>query len=161
MNRTAIALSLALSLPLAACVRMPTALTGEYSAIIPTQAAERDAKGEVVRWGGTLAQVESLPDRTCFQIVGRELNSRGKPRYEDQTSGRFLACRKGFYDPQVFAEGRLVTVVGRIDGAENRSIGEYQYLHPRVAADVVYLWPEEDDGYSNVHYSVGIGYHNY
>lgn len=161
MNRTAIALSLALSLPLAACVRMPAALTGEYSAITPTQATERDAKGEAVRWGGTLAKVEPLPDRTCFQIVGRDLSRRGRPYLDDQSSGRFLACRKGFYDPQVFAEGRLVTVVGRIDGAENRDIGEYPYLHPRVAADVVYLWPEEDEGYGSARYSVGVGYNRY
>ena len=33
-------------------------------------------------------------------------------------------------------------------GFETRRIGEYDYNYPRVAADVVYLWPERrDDDY--------------
>lgn len=147
-----------LVLVVAGCTTVPDPLSGEFAAIDPAEAARADNRGAVVRWGGTLAAVEPLPDRTCFQIVGRELNRKGRPILEDRSSGRFLACRAGFYDPQVFAEGRSITITGTLDGAENRAIGEYQYLHPRVAAEVIYLWPEESYDAYPPRYSVGYGY---
>jgi outer membrane lipoprotein len=57
-------------------------------------------------------------------------------------SGRFIACKAGFYDPAIFLKDRELTVLGRIDGYESRKIGDYDYRQPRVAADVVYLWPK-------------------
>ena len=55
--------------------------------------------------------------------------------------GRFIACRNGFYDPALFERNREVTFTGHIDGYEVRQVGGYDYRFPRVAADVVYLWP--------------------
>ena len=73
---------------------------------------------------------------------GPDLRRRAPPSTPDESAGRFLACRSGFYDPAIFAPDREVTVTGRIDGYETRRIGEYDYRYPRVAADVIYLWPE-------------------
>ncbi|MDT4870596.1 Outer membrane lipoprotein Slp family protein [compost metagenome] len=42
----------------------------------------------------------------------------------------------------MFSEGREVTFVGKIESYESTRIGDYDYQLPRVAADVVYLWPE-------------------
>ncbi len=152
-------LSAPLLLVLAACVSAPDPLIGDFSEVGPAEAARADHTGATVRWGGTIAAVEPLADRTCFQIVGRELSKRGRPIIEDKSSGRFLACRTGFYEPEVFAVGRSLTVVGRIDGAENRNIGEYTYPHPRLAADVVFLWPEdEDDQSAPIRYTFGFHY---
>jgi outer membrane lipoprotein len=41
--------------------------------------------------------------------------------------------------------GRDLTSLGRIDGMETRLIGEYEYRHPRVAAEVIYLWPPRQE----------------
>ena len=46
-------------------------------------------------------------------------------------SGRFIACKAGFYDPAIFLKNRELTVLGRIDGYESRKIGEYDYRHAR------------------------------
>lgn len=156
-----IALIFLAAVVLAACRTVPDPLLGEYAALTPNEAARSDSRGQVVRWGGTLAAVEPLPDRTCFQIVGRKLDKRARPILEDRSSGRFLACRAGFYDPEVFAEGRSVTVTGTIDGAEERTIGEYTYRHPRVAAEVIYLWPDDADTGTRSHFSIGLGYGRY
>ncbi|MFC4727046.1 Slp family lipoprotein [Coralloluteibacterium thermophilus] len=129
-------------LALAACATPPAPLKGNYAPLSPELAAHREAVGDLVRWGGTLVRATPEPGRTCFELVGRELDARGRPREVDRSAGRFVACRAGFYDPEVFAEGRAVTVTGRIDGFETRRVGEYDYRQPRVAADVVYLWPE-------------------
>jgi outer membrane lipoprotein len=63
----------------------------------------------------------------------------------DRSEGRFIACRAGFYDPAVFTAGREVTIAGTVTGFEARRIGDYDYRYPRVAADVIYLWPERRD----------------
>ena len=55
--------------------------------------------------------------------------------------GRFIACRTGFYDPAVFEPNREMTFTGRIEAYDTRKIGGFDYRFPRVAADVVYLWP--------------------
>jgi outer membrane lipoprotein len=135
-------LTLPLLLALGGCASIPKPLQGNFAPLDPVAAAQRDATGESVRWGGTLAVVEPLAGQTCFQIVGRPLAGSSRPTTSDRAEGRFIACRQGFYEPQVFAQGRSVTVTGRVIGYETRRVGEYDYRQPRVAADVIYLWPE-------------------
>ena len=109
----------------------------------PRDAADVDASGSVVRWGGRIVQVEPRADSTCFEMVSSRLDHFGRPyRADGETGGRFIACRSGFYDPAVFEANREVTFTGRLAGHEDRSIGGYSYRFPLLDADVVYLWPE-------------------
>ena len=133
---------LALAASLAACATAPHPLQGQYAALAPEQATASDRTGEAVRWGGRIVEVRTEKLRSCFEIVSAPLDASGRPRRVDRSNGRFLACRSGFYEPQVFAPGRELTISGRIDGYETRPVGDYDYRYPRVAADVVYLWPE-------------------
>jgi len=135
-------LALALATALSACATVPAPLVGQFSTVQPEQAAASQTPGESVRWGGRIVDIHTEKLYTCFEVVGAPLDSSGRPRQVDESTGRFLACRNGFYEPEVFAEGRELTVSGHIDGYETRKIGEYDYRYPRVAADVVYLWPE-------------------
>lgn len=128
---------------LSGCATAPRPLQGEFLAVDPINGTHH--VGAPVRWGGTIAGVEPGAGHTCFQIVGRPLGPSARPVDTDQTNGRFLACREGFYDPAVFVEGRELTVTGRIDGVEDREIGAYLYRHPRVDAERIYLWPERRD----------------
>lgn len=135
----------AAALLLAGCVTAPKALQGEFSVIEPGQAARDGRVGDRVRWGGRIVGVAPEAARTCFEVVGVRLGSDGRPLSRDQSSGRFLACRTGFYDPEVFLPGREVTITGQVDGHEDRKVGEYDYRYPRLAADVIFLWPERRD----------------
>ena len=126
---------------LTGCVSIPTPLQGQFSALDPDAATQSDATGAAVRWGGTLAHTDPQAGQTCFEIVGRPLSSVARPLANDRAQGRFIACRQGFYEPQVFAPGRAVTVVGHISGYETRPVGGYAYRQPKVAADAIYLWP--------------------
>ena len=130
------------TLMLAGCATAPRPLQGEFSAASPADAV---APGTIVRWGGEVVTVEPKPDVTCLQILSRELSTSGRPRQNDRSAGRFVACRQGFYDPAVFEPGREVTVTGEVSGTESRRIGEYEYPLPRVDAEVIYLWPERPD----------------
>lgn len=140
-----IALLSSLVLALGACASAPAPLQGQYSAILPSEAAARGATGERVRWGGQVVGVHNAPSESCFEIVGKPLASDCRPLVRDRSEGRFIACRAGFYDPAVFTAGREVTISGTIAGFENRKIDQYDYRYPRVAAEVVYLWPARRD----------------
>ena len=127
---------------LAACATQPTPLQGEYATVTPRDASTIDATGQVVRWGGRIVQTEPHDNRTCFEVISTRLDVSARPYWaSDVDDGRFIACRSGFYDPAVFEPNREVTFTGHIEGYDTRKIGGYDYRFPRVAADVVYLWP--------------------
>ncbi|MEP6633426.1 MAG: Slp family lipoprotein [Luteimonas sp.] len=132
-------------LALAACASQPKPLQGDYMQLTPREAADRDATGSVVRWGGRIVRTEPLENRTCFEMISTRLDVYGRPYWaENDTGGRFIACRPGFYDPAIFKNNREITFTGRVAGYENRRIGQYDYRFARVDADVVYLWPVRD-----------------
>jgi len=140
-RRLAIPLAIAVAL-LTGCATPPKPLQGQFATISPRQAAEQDATNAVVRWGGRVVSVEPGQNHTCFEVLSTGLDGSSRPYWEtDEVAGRFIACRTGFYDPALFEKNREVTFTGRIDGYETRRIGGYDYRFPRVAADVVYLWP--------------------
>src|SRR6187401_1678459 len=91
---------LALATVLSACATTPTPLQGQFSALQPEQAAAAQVPGEAVRWGGRIVDVHTEKLFTCFEIVGAPLDSNTRPRQVDESSGRFLACRTGFYEPE-------------------------------------------------------------
>jgi outer membrane lipoprotein len=135
-------LVVALAVSLAGCATAPQPLQGQFTPLTPREAVERDSTGAVVRWGGRIVEVEPQPNRTCFQMISTRLDVSGRPYWaSDDVGGRFIACRTGFYDPAVFEKNREVTFTGRLEGYDTRRIGQYDYRLPRVAADVVYLWP--------------------
>lgn len=134
------------ALALGACATAPGPIRGEFSAISPEQLGAQGTPGASVRWGGSLISVEPDAARTCFVVLSRPLSPSGRPQIKRETTdGRFIACRSGFYDPALFAEGRDVTFTGQVGGFEERSIGAYTYRYPKLDADVVYLWEQRED----------------
>jgi len=160
MNRAFHALVASFSLLLSACASLPKPLQGEYTDATPESARQVGIEGASVRWGGRIVTVEPRADSTCFEMISSRLGVDGRPvTARDEANGRFIACRAGFYDPAVFEQNREVTFVGRIDGHENRRIGEYDYRLPKIAADVVYLWPVRSN--TTVAYPAAPYYHPY
>ena len=61
-----------------------------------------------------ILSTSNLGDRTCFEVLSRELDKYLRPSNEDFSDGRFIACKKGFQDPVVFSKGREITITGVI-----------------------------------------------
>ncbi len=136
---------------LAGCVTVPKPLRGDFASIAPGEASTQAREGDLVRWGGRIVEVQPSAEQTCFEIVGRPLSDSARPvGNADVSAGRFLACRAGFYDPAIFTTQRDLTITGRVVGFETRRIGEYDYRYPKLAAEVVYLWPQVSR--TQVHY---------
>lgn len=129
---------------LSGCVSIPRPLEGDFQAFQPDQSTQRSI-GARVRWGGIVIQTEPGQERTCIEVLAKELARDYRPRTGDRNFGRFMACKTGFQDPALFAEGREVTVTGRLEGFRDGAIGEYVYQYPVVDTDVIHLWPERTD----------------
>jgi len=144
MNKLSVNKPLALALlsaALASCATVPKPLQGQFSPATPRDAATAGG-GQTVRWGGEIIKVEPKADATCFEILSRQLDDSARPIKRDPSDGRFIACRAGFYDPEVFDRGREVTVTGQLSGIDHGKVGEFNYSYPHVAADAIYLWPK-------------------
>jgi outer membrane lipoprotein len=143
-------------LVLTACSTVPEGLRGEYPPITPQQTTVKHI-GTSVRWGGVILDARPSQRQTCFEILSRELGSSARPRVQDVTQGRFVACTGGFQDPEVFSRGRELTLTGRIQGIEQRKVGEFDYRLPRVAADFVTMWPIRPDVVQHDFHGAGWG----
>jgi outer membrane lipoprotein len=145
---------------LAACATVPKPLQGNYATNVTSLSAQQgSASGTQVRWGGEIISTEPGQQSTCFYVLGRPLDSQARPTRtgNNDSQGRFVACRAGFYDPEVFARGREITVTGTIQGTMTRKVGDYDYNYPRVDANVVYLWPKRQVVYG---YPYGPGWYD-
>lgn len=137
-------LSMALALGLTGCMVMPPELKGTNYA---QASSEGDMAGTLVgtqvRWGGILAGVTPRAQDTCFEIVGRPLDSTGEPRYSEPTLGRFMACGPGYYEPADTPIGRGITVLGTVSGTTDRRLGQALLREPTVSVTTVHIWPPE------------------
>jgi outer membrane lipoprotein len=144
MKTLAISLACLGALALAGCTTVPTQLEGDFPDISPAR-VDASVFGQTVRWGGIIIDAKNEPNRTCFEVLSRELGTYLRPNVEDRTAGRFIACKDGFYDPEVFSKGREVTLTGRIDRVEDRQIEEFNYRYPVIEVDELVLWEERQD----------------
>jgi outer membrane lipoprotein len=146
---------------LMACARPPAALRGDYAPLTVAEALARPEVGARVRWGGELVETRPEADRTCFEIVDHPLDRMARPRRVDDSSGRFIACAPGFYDPEVWTAGREVTAVGTLAGDTDGKVGAMDYRFPRVDADGLYLWPPRDTwppAGPSINIGIGVGF---
>lgn len=129
---------------LSACAGTPASLAPLPEPIPDLQQVVADPaamKGDTVVWGGVIAELENTTTGTRLEVVSRPLDRQGRPRALDDSRGRFRAHSGDFLDPQIYREGREVTVRGAIHGIEEGTIGDYAYTFPVLQADAVYLWP--------------------
>ncbi len=129
----------AVTLLFSACTTIPEQLQGTYAEISPAR-VEPSVYGSSVLWGGVIIDAKNRENNTCFEILSREMDKYRRPLVEDRTSGRFIACKPGFYDPEVFAKGREVTITGTIRNIEARQIDEFSYRYPVLDIDELVLW---------------------
>lgn len=142
-------ITLLAALALAGCAsNLPKPIREAPAEDIRLQTVRQDPEryiGRPVRWGGTIAGVDNRADETCLEVVGRELQSSGRPVAEDRSEGRFLACVSRFLDPAIYTDGRLVTAAGTVEAVETRPVGDYPYRYPVVQAEALQLWQPEPE----------------
>lgn len=126
--------------------QIPQSVRGDGSELTTysqVRAAPEATIGQQVRWGGVIAEVRNRENNSEIEVVGFALRSFGRPESNDETYGRFRIVVSGFADPEVYAKGRMITVLGTYTEMQAGMIGEYVYEFPVVAASGVELWREE------------------
>ena len=134
-------LTLLTGLLLSACTSIPEQLKGEYTSLSPENTTEKDLQ-TAVRWGGVILETRPEDSFTCFEILSRQLENSMRPERSDQAQGRFIACKPGFYDPEVFEKDREVTDSGKIVHIDVRKVGAFDYNFPVVDIEFMSLWPK-------------------
>jgi len=122
-----------------ACTTVPEQIQGTYPEVSPAR-VDPGVFGSSVRWGGVILDAKNQGEQTCFEILSRDLGKYLRPEVEDQTAGRFIACKKGFHDPAIFSKGREVTVTGKIRNIEVRKLDDFDYRYPVLDVDQLVLW---------------------
>ncbi len=139
----------ALILLLTGCASLPEVLQVEneeglvpYSQVLHEQVISQQ---QTARWSGRIASVSNGEAHSVIEVVYQDLDQRGLPVDAETSPGRFRAVMDGFIDPQVYAQGRTITLVGRPDKAELGKIGDYSYSFPVLRVRTHYLWPKVKD----------------
>jgi outer membrane lipoprotein len=126
-------------LALSACTAIPEQIQGSYPEISPAR-IEPGVFGSSARWGGVILDSKNKDSGTCFEVLSRELDKYLRPKLQDATLGRFIACAKGFHDPIIFTKGREITVTGQIQSIEVQKVGDFDYRYPVLEVEDLVLW---------------------
>ena len=141
--------SLLLALMLSACSAGPPGLGYEpESALIAFDQVRQTPnafKGFPVRWSGQIVQTRVLATGTEIEVVELALRGDGVPAQQEQSQGRFIIQVEGLLDPQLYAQGRTITVLGTYQGMRAGKIGEQAYSFAVLKADRHRLWPKVRD----------------
>ena len=141
MRRVIIVVGLFLLAGCAASIPPPLRSPGVTRTTVEAARSHIVPIGVKVRWGGVISRVTNAAHTTWLQIISLPLQEDGRPQRGAHSGGRFLARIPGFLDPDVYAVGRELTVVGTFTGFRHEAIGKYQYDFPVVAASSQFLWP--------------------
>jgi outer membrane lipoprotein len=93
-----------------------------------------------VRLGGIIASITNEKHRTRIEMASLPLTSDGRPKLDEKPQGRFVAYVDGFLEPLEYTQGRLLTVVGTLDGNEKGKVGEFDYTFPVVTVSGSQIW---------------------
>jgi outer membrane lipoprotein len=115
--------------------------------------------GRPVLWGGVILGTTNLEKRTRVEVLAYPLDTDQMPLRDRDPLGRFILERQGFLDPAAYAEGRVLTVVGKLLRTQTGKVGDSDYMYPVIEASELYLWPRgsEYDNRSNVRFGIGVG----
>lgn len=98
---------------------------------------------EEVLWGGVIVNSKNLENATQIEVLGYPLDKEQKPRTDRGPTGRFLARASGYLETADYAQGRLITIRGRLQDTMTGRIGEASYIYPVVDIIDSQLWQPE------------------
>lgn len=99
-------------------------------------------EGRSVLVGGVIVRTTNKVEGTLLEVYATALDRQGRPIDTDRSAGRFLALHMGFLDPEIYKQGRKVTIVGTVQGAQTAFLGEILYRYPYLIAKEIHLWEQ-------------------
>lgn len=113
--------------------------------------------GETVIWGGRVIEIQNIGGFTEMVVLQLQLDGKYRPTDNDHSQGRFLIRSDQFLDPAIYPPETLITVVGRVQGAENRLIGEMEYRYPVIDVVEIQKYDPQQSSKPRLHIGIGVG----
>jgi outer membrane lipoprotein len=98
--------------------------------------------GETVILGGVIIQTINRQEGTEIVVLETPLDYQEMPRDAEYSRGRFIGRVSGYLDPEVYKQGKKITLAGEIIGKETRPLGQIQYAYPLIQIRELHLWTE-------------------
>lgn len=114
-------------------------------------------QGQTVIWGGKVIEIQNQGGLTEIVALQLELDSKYRPTDSDRSQGRFLIRSAQFFDPVIYPPGTFITVVGRLQGTENRVIGEMPYQYPVIDVVELQKYKPTEKSKPQLHIGIGVG----
>ena len=112
--------------------------------------------GDVALLGGKIIENRASDTGSELVVLQLMLDGSHRPKNDDRSEGRFIVKTDQFLDPVVFARGALITVVGKVQGAEIRTIDRMAYTYPLIQSLEIKKWPPSSQG-PRFHFGIGVG----
>ena len=116
--------------------------------------------GSTVLWGGVIDKVSHETGETKLIVSQAPLNSKGYPQ-TDASDREFVAHTPRSLDPQIYHDGMKVTLVGEIDGVEEKEIGPEEDPRPMVRVIEIHAWTERTWGWGSFPIARGWEFNQY
>ncbi len=146
---------------LTACASAPEFNTAQVDkTLIPSSvSAEPELHtGKTVLWGGIILNTENLSEMTQIEVLAYPLNSIYRPLTSAEPLGRFLIRHPGYLEPATYAQGRELTLIGKVEGVSTGNVGESKYSYSIIGSDQLHLWSKDKQRNStSFHFGVGVG----
>ena len=113
-------------------------------------------RGKTALWGGTILDTRNLKDSTHIEVLAYPLNTSHRPLLESKPLGRFIIQHQGYLEPTTYAQGRLLSVLGKVSGSQSGNVGDSTYTYAVINSTQLHLWPL-DSGRSRTSFHLGVG----
>lgn len=146
---------------LASCASTPDLDTTQVDQSLTPQSivAEPELnRGKTVLWGGTILDTRNMKDSTQIEVLAYPLNTYQRPLLESKPQGRFIIQHQGYLEPSTYAQGRVLSVVGKVSSNQSGHIGESVYTYAVINSLQLHLWsPDSGDNRTSFHFGIGVG----
>jgi len=143
-----------------ACAPIPRQSLKDADSTISSQALLKDPEkyqGKLVLLGGQIMTTTVGQGETWVEVLQHPLNWRQKPEDPDVSYGRFLIRFKDLRDPAVYAKGRMITVLGEVQGQRIMPLQKIEYTYPVLDPRESYLWKSGAEGGTFFQFGLGVG----
>ena len=144
---------------LSACATVPEFDTKnvEFS-LTPEQVINKPAatRGKTVVWGGTILDIKNLEKATRLEILAYPLNDSYRPLTDQKPLGRFIILHSGYLEPTTYAQGKQLSVLGKVNGTQSGKVGETRYTYALIKSQQLHLWSKESETQTFFHFGIGV-----
>lgn len=115
-------------------------------------------KNKVILWGGTILDTRNMETLTRIEVLAYPLNASHRPLTESEPLGRFIIEHQGYLEPTSYAQGREISVIGKVSGSESGNVGESKYTYAVIRSEQIHLWSlDSRRSRTSFHFGVGVG----